>query len=172
MVLVWVAALPRAPKLLGSMPQQTAVCNALHSCGGFAAAGKRRPLTHACLLNRLSICCLPLFACLFIQSYAEVPLTLALGLTTTASALLDLLPSEVVDRCMALRHFRLVGARLCWQAFGSLGSCWRRFLDFPLMHSGLAGAAADASVLWQNSQRYLLGCSRPLWGLVWRQRVS
>ncbi len=45
---------------------------------------------------------------LSLQSHSEVPLTLALGLTTTASALLSLLPSEITDRCMALRNFRLV----------------------------------------------------------------
>ena len=37
-----------------------------------------------------------------------MPLTLVLGLTTTAAALAGLLPSEVIDRCLAVQHFKLV----------------------------------------------------------------
>lgn len=37
-----------------------------------------------------------------------VPLTLVLGLTTTAGALGGLLPSQVIDRCLELHNFRLV----------------------------------------------------------------
>lgn len=35
-----------------------------------------------------------------------------LGLTTSADALHDLLPSEVTDRCMDLQHYKLVSRAL------------------------------------------------------------
>lgn len=47
------------------------------------------------------------------QAHAEVPLCLVLGLTTSESALLSLLPSDIIDRCMALHSFKLVGAGAC-----------------------------------------------------------
>ena len=40
-----------------------------------------------------------------------MPLTLVLGLTTTATALHGMLSSEVTDRCMHTQHFKLVGGR-------------------------------------------------------------
>lgn len=46
--------------------------------------------------------------CTHTQAYHEVPLTLVLGLTTSADTLLELLPSEITDRCLALHHFKLV----------------------------------------------------------------
>ncbi len=43
-----------------------------------------------------------------LQAYREVPLTLVLGLTTSADALQGLLPSDVTDICLAVQHFKLV----------------------------------------------------------------
>lgn len=55
-----------------------------------------------------------------LQVYQDLPLTLVLGLTTTAAALHSLLDSEVIDRCMELHHFKLVGPQ------GGCGGCERR----------------------------------------------
>ena len=66
-----------------------------------------------------------------LQGYQEVPLTLVLGLTTTASALHGMLSWDVTDRCMQTQHFKLVGGCrgagvACWVA-GRVGD-WVGFV--------------------------------------------
>lgn len=60
-----------------------------------------------------------------LQARHALPLTLVLGLTTTAGALSSLLPSQAIDRCLHLHHFRLVSScrrcTSCWLAVFGCG---------------------------------------------------
>lgn len=56
------------------------------------------------------------------QLHAELPITLMLGLTTNAAALSAMLPSDITDRCMQLRQFKLVRASFVCCALRNLSS--------------------------------------------------
>lgn len=74
-------------------------------------AARRRPLVVILEgTESADVQCLRDFILTASEAYHEVPLTLMLGLTTSADALHDLLPSEVTDRCMDLQHYKLASA--------------------------------------------------------------
>lgn len=108
-----------------------------------------------------------------LQSYAEVPLCLMLGLTTTASALLSLLPSEVIDRCMALRNFKLVGGWLGGVIRGVIrGAKLYAWLVSDVMAVGrrwrCCHATAACSQCWHGATIRVL----PLRLIKWRPRIT
>ena len=81
---------------------------------------------------------------------SELPITLVLGLTTNAAALDDMLQSEISDRCMLTRHFKLVSGSLpaclalpagcspacrpclpaCWPFLPTLPACCDCFVSY------------------------------------------
>ncbi|KAL4437146.1 hypothetical protein ABPG75_004285 [Micractinium tetrahymenae] len=75
------------------------------------AANRQRPLVVVVENTEgVDVQCLRDFVVAASEAYAEVPLTLMLGLTTTAAALSGMLPSDIMDRCMQLRQFKLASA--------------------------------------------------------------